>query len=431
MKTFGYIVSGILFFLLSVSAFAQESCVSSDCHAKMKKPKFLHGPVAADQCSICHVQGVNDNPPKKHNLSYYKEGKALCLECHEEIDAFMEGKTKHGPIEDGECIVCHNPHSAENKFLLIEDEMSDLCFACHENNMTNQKYVHGPVAGGDCIVCHDPHASKNDFMLVTDRLELCLSCHEENRENFKRKHVHEPFKESCENCHTPHGSQFSFHLKNEPTTLCGECHKEFVQKINEFNFQHTAISKNGCLGCHLPHSSNYSKGLKDDKQRICFSCHEEMEVKIASSTYLHGPVKEGDCTACHNPHATNFAKHLVQFFPDEFYSPYKMENYAMCFGCHNKDVSTEELTTTLTDFRNGDLNLHFLHVNREKGRSCKTCHELHAGNQEKHIASEVPFGSSSWMLPINYTKTETGGGCLVGCHKEKEYDRVKPVVYKK
>jgi hypothetical protein len=30
---------------------------------------------------------------------------------------------------------------------------------------------------------------------------------------------------------------------------------------------------------------------------------------------------------------------------------------------------------------------------------------------------------------VNYTKTPTGGRCVVGCHKPKEYDRVNPIIY--
>ena len=101
----------------------------------------------------------------------------------------------------------------------------------------------------------------------------------------------------------------------------------------------------------------------------------------------------------------------------------------MLIGYIRNEIATKNSTETLTDFRNGKLNLHFVHVNREKGRSCKACHEVHAGNQEKHIAFEVPYGKSNWMLPIKYTKTETGGTCVVGCHKEKPYDRVNPAVY--
>jgi hypothetical protein len=109
--------------------------------------------------------------------------------------------------------------------------------------------------------------------------------------------------------------------------------------------------------------------------------------------------------------------------------PYKPSDYALCFQCHNNEIATKEFTDTLTGFRNGNLNLHYLHVNSEKGRSCKACHEIHAGNQEKHIAREVPYGKSNWMLPVKFTKTESGGTCVTGCHKEKPYDREEPVKY--
>ena len=90
------------------------------------------------------------------------------------------------------------------------------------------------------------------------------------------------------------------------------------------------------------------------------------------------------------------------------------------------DAFVEKLD--LTGFRNGNLNLHFLHVNREKGRSCRTCHEVHAGNQAKHIRNDVPFGKA-WMLPIDFTENRNGGTCVAGCHKPKDYNRVNPVAY--
>lgn len=408
---------------------AQDSCITSECHTDMGKAKYLHGPIAANECVVCHIVGPDDRPPKNHDLSYNKEGKALCLDCHEKLEQFLQGKTNHLPVEEGECIVCHDPHQSDSKFLLTEEKLADVCFNCHEDNMTTQNYVHGPVAGGDCIVCHNPHASENEFLLAIDRVTLCFSCHEDKKEDFEKKYVHQPIKESCEKCHLPHGSQFAFHLKDDRAALCADCHKEFVQQMNNSESQHTAVTTNGCLGCHLPHSSDHNKGLREDKTDLCLSCHEAMKEKILASTYLHGPVEEGDCIACHNPHATDYAKHLVEFFPDDFYFPYQVKNYAMCFGCHNKEVATEAFTETLTDFRNGDLNLHFTHVNREKGRSCKACHEVHAGNQEKHIRREVPYGKINWMLPIKFMKTETGGNCDVGCHKPRPYDRLNPVTY--
>lgn len=418
----------LLFFSLSAPARAQK-CVSKKCHPEMGTAKYVHGPVAAYECKVCHVVGEKHRPPKQHDLTLIKKGSALCFDCHENIEQILSGKNLHVPIKEGECVECHDPHQSDSKFLIAGNDTAALCFKCHENRMTNQKYVHGPVAAGDCVVCHNVHASTNDFLLESNRQDLCFNCHADRKEDFERKFVHEPVKESCEHCHDPHGSQFANHIKEGGNNLCAGCHEEFVENFNKSASKHTAVLKKGCIGCHSPHSSDNDMGLRYGKTEICFSCHKDLQKKIAESLYLHGPVQEGDCSACHDPHATNYTKHLVQYFPDDFYISYKISNYSICFECHNKEVATQENTETLTDFRNGKQNLHFLHVNREKGRSCKACHEIHAGNQEKHIAFEVPFGKSSWMLPIKYTKTPTGGTCVVGCHKEKQYDREKPVDY--
>ena len=65
---------------------------------------------------------------------------------------------------------------------------------------------------------------------------------------------------------------------------------------------------------------------------------------------------------------------------------------------------------------------------KKKGRSCRTCHDTHASNQPKHIRAKVPF-KKRFTINIEFTKTATGGGCVVGCHKPKKYDRVHPESY--
>ena len=85
-------------------------------------------------------------------------------------------------------------------------------------------------------------------------------------------------------------------------------------------------------------------------------------------------------------------------------------------------------TTDLTDFRNGSLNLHYIHVNKaDRGRTCRACHATHGSDQPKHIRDTVPFGM--WEIPLKFDKTETGGGCTTGCHQTRAYDRKDPVEY--
>ena len=74
-------------------------------------------------------------------------------------------------------------------------------------------------------------------------------------------------------------------------------------------------------------------------------------------------------------------------------------------------------------FRDGDLNLHWVHVNREKGRTCRACHEVHASSNPFHIRDSVPFGRDKWELPINYEINDTGGSCAPGCHSAQIYSR--------
>jgi hypothetical protein len=40
------------------------------------------------------------------------------------------------------------------------------------------------------------------------------------------------------------------------------------------------------------------------------------------------------------------------------------------------------------------------------------------------VADSVKFGE--WSLPVNYTRTPTGGSCAPGCHKPEPYDREVP-----
>ena len=82
-------------------------------------------------------------------------------------------------------------------------------------------------------------------------------------------------------------------------------------------------------------------------------------------------------------------------------------------------------TTTLTKFRNGDQNLHFVHVNKdERGRTCRACHEVHASKQPHQIRDAVPYGHTGYLLKVNFTKTDTGGQCAETCHVTRSYTNV-------
>ena len=160
--------------------------------------------------------------------------------------------------------------------------------------------------------------------------------------------------------------------------------------------------------------------LKKAGAALCETCHNKALFK---GKRVHAPVAKGDCTSCHAPHGSEYPDLLKSAFPAEFYLAYDGANYALCFGCHNRDLALDRLTGVQTNFRDGLRNLHTLHVNNPvKGRTCRTCHAPHASRQPMLIKDRVP-GFGKWEVPISYKKTATGGTCVAGCHQPRSYDR--------
>jgi predicted CXXCH cytochrome family protein len=123
-------------------------------------------------------------------------------------------------------------------------------------------------------------------------------------------------------------------------------------------------------------------------------------------------VMENACGNCHDAHASQNSQ-LLRRRTDE-----------LCFNCHEPQMVLDAKTSNLTNFRDGERNLHFVHVNREdKGRSCRTCHDVHGSDLPKHMASSVPFEGSNWSMPIAFEPMTDGGRCAPGCHTPKEYHR--------
>ena len=419
-------------------SYADDANCTKKCHSKKTAKKYLHGPVAANECAICH--GTNPKhaeKPKKNKFKPIEDVAAKCFECH---DKFKAKKLTHAPVEDGDCLACHDPHSSDYKFQLA-GKGGDVCFGCHDEDIIKDKFVHGPAAVGGCVACHEPHTADYEKNLRAKGSELCYMCHIDKAEAIhKAAVVHKPVSEDCTGCHNPHAAPKKFMLIADAPELCLGCHKDMKDKLAKVTVKHGALEKDRtCLNCHDAHMSQIAKNLRMEPMDLCLSCHDReykrekgksvqnMKEWLNANTDHHGPIKQKDCSGCHNPHGSNSFRMLSNYYPPTFYKPFDLNNYKLCFGCHEKTVALNPKTTKLTNFRNGDENLHFLHVNKPvKGRTCRACHETHASNFPKHIREAVPFGA--WDLPVNYEQTKNGGSCAPGCHKLKKYDRVKKVV---
>ncbi len=293
------------------------------------------------------------------------------------------------------------------------------CLSCHPDTI-DHTYVHGPAAVGDCTFCHVPHSNGKKSVLVKKGIELCLFCHTDMQDYLKKPVIHPVLKDGCTSCHDPHGSSARKFLPAEGAALCFTCHPAIASKVTASGLNvHAPIgSKQGCASCHDPHASDGPKLLPKVGKDLCLGCHKNVIGK--ADTVLHGPINSGRCIACHDPHGSPYEKLLVKQYSTSFYVSYNDSEFPLCFRCHSRALVTAPLTSTATKFRDGDRNLHYLHVNRkDMGKRCKFCHVVHGGPNPKLIATSVRFGS--WNLPLKFTKTDTGGSCAPGCHQRFSY----------
>lgn len=397
-------VGGLVVTVLVATALAREgegagvgvvepvpNCTTSDCHLQIRQHERLHDPVATNQCDACHQpkEGATAfQAGPRHEFKRAGDKPELCYTCH---DRLGEERFVHEPVKMGVCLLCHDPHGAEQASLLRVDTDRQLCGQCHRVTVDQGDHVHPPVGDGTCGACHDPHGSD-----------------------------HQKF------------------LRAAPPELCLDCHDGIEERLDEVTVTHDVVTTGrSCLSCHDPHVSDVERLLVAEPMELCLSCHDReldsddgkirnIAGQLEDNPDHHGPIRDGNCTACHDPHGGTVFRMLTEAYPAGLYAPYDEDRYVLCFGCHDVEMVEEERDEEATEFRNGDLNLHYIHVNREvNGSTCRTCHDVHAGKGPKHIADPKPFGEQAILM--NFVPSATGGSCLSGCHKAWAYDRVNPV----
>lgn len=451
-----------------------QDCTTSGCHSSQVAAKFLHAPTAAGACEMCHVS-VDET---KHTFQLKHQGAELCNFCHLG-KSDVPGMHMHQPVKDGECVKCHSPHGSEHRFLIRGETTGALCLTCHESVIKDRAHVHTPIAQGDCLGCHKAHASALPGLLVEQGRTLCLRCHanvatgvmpahapaasvggsvpavlgahdgievaasnpaivEDDRPLF----VHEPFKGECTQCHDQHASNQTSLLKQVAKDLCISCHQDVAQKLAAATVPHSAVSVDrACMNCHSPHTAHDPGLLRNGAVTLCLECHnkpiarsdgstiESVASMAAAGQHLHGAIGTGQCSDCHDVHGGDHRALLTRPYAQGFYQPFSADAYALCFGCHDPKLATEPKSSAVTAFRNGEVNLHYVHVTApgEAGRSCRVCHDTHSAANQRQVRDSVPYGN--WQVPIAFDQNGTGGSCGAGCHRARSYDRITPVVY--
>ncbi|MFH1278503.1 MAG: cytochrome c3 family protein [Candidatus Eisenbacteria bacterium] len=159
----------------------------------------------------------------------------VCYQCHDGIQAVVREGKAHGPVGDGKCTACHEPHTAPEKNLLAADQQT-VCAGCHGDLVlasVKAKYHHPETGIGACTTCHDPHADA--LGPVGQEGDICGRCH-----GFGDHTMHPVGPEvkdpvtgkpvTCVSCHNPHGSEWEGILSGDPGgPLCVKCHIDKIR----------------------------------------------------------------------------------------------------------------------------------------------------------------------------------------------------------
>ena len=203
---------------------------------------------------------------KPHPVPLDKDTKVeKCLECHEDK---TKGKAVHSAIATG-CFSCHELRvTKESTYIKLTTATPvKLCVQCHPDKDAAliKGQVHNPNVR-DCLECHEPHTADNKNLLLkslsgaTIADNLCLSCHTTGTNVPAKGSRHAALDMGCDTCHVIHKSgasperEFRYHLTKTSPALCPDCHDPKDEQMVKAH-QGQPIEKSDCLRCHDPHQS--------------------------------------------------------------------------------------------------------------------------------------------------------------------------------
>jgi predicted CXXCH cytochrome family protein len=276
----------------------REACLQ--CHQdfarQMKTAPVIHPPVKSAPCTDCHDPHASGSP-----FILKKKMPELCFDCHVDVGQRLAGaKVRHKPLEqEGSCGRCHSTHFSQARGLLPTGE-KDLCLGCHgvdnlgqpplkniSKQLAGKKHLHGPLEQGECVSCHDPHGS-DFFRLLTGpypeglyfpyregAYDFCLQCHDRNLLRFEETSLYTSFRDGKQNLHFVHVSDSR---KGRTCRLCHESHASDGEKLISkgglpfgdwkvpIRFEPTATGGSCAPGCHRPLSYDRQNPVKDRQQ---------------------------------------------------------------------------------------------------------------------------------------------------------------------
>lgn len=193
-----------------------------------------------------------------------KTESSTCLQCHEDKG---KGKHVHSAIAMG-CTTCHEVKTEKDTTsIALTASKKELCFTCHEKAQDSVK--HAPYDQGQCVICHDPHTSDNDKQLRAEGNSVCLECHAERRTTgdtvtlFGKVAVPD--------------DQFQGYPKVLSMRMPTRGHPWEAHPVADIPDPMRPGEKMSCRSCHAVHASGAAKMIRTDEfknaAQLCDTCH--------------------------------------------------------------------------------------------------------------------------------------------------------------
>jgi len=409
-------------------SFAYTSALASQ-RGELADPGALTGSVRLDssgqmQCTSCH-DAHKDTAGKF--LVKSNQASALCQTCHQKNDwMFSTHKTStatwnaippdpwpstnsSGTVADHACDSCHTPHTAGGKERLLHYQAEENnCISCHNNNVASTDIaaefnktsshplqatqgVHSPgenaIVGTrhvECADCHDPHATtaaptgnvpgalKNvrginivgsEVKPITAEYQLCFRCHADST--------------------------------GKPPALTPRQLSQTNVRL-EFNTANPSFHPVAGVGRN-PNVPSLIAPLTESSIITCGDCH--------NNNSAAGPA---------GPHGSIYSPLLVRRYQTQDGINESASNYALCYGCHDRNNILND-----NSFKEHDKHI------RGENAPCNVCHDPHgvslaqgnATNNSKLINFDTSVVSPDNNGRLRFESTGTfKGRCYLNCH---------------
>ncbi len=385
-------------------------------------------------------------------------------------------------LENGkmQCTSCHDPHNdVINKFLLVSNQFSDLCFRCHDrtywsasshnssnatwNGSGSDPWFHTPystVSENACENCHNPHTAngKPRLMNYLAEEENCLPCHNGNvagtnigsqlakpytHNIYGYTTIHDPTENAivtvqhveCEDCHNPHAV-----MNNTASAPNANGFITGVRGIDQSGTEVDPIQYEYelCYRCHADSpnkpGSHTTRQVEQNNVRLEFDPGNPSFHPVygpgqnSNSPSLILPYTESSviyCTDCHasdgvapaGPHGSAYPTILKYRYITTDNTPESYANYELCYRCHDRN-------SILNDESFGEHDVHI----RGDDSPCNACHDPHGisntqGNttNNSHLINfDLNIVSPDQMGRLRFEDTGTfSGRCYLTCHGKR------------